>query len=81
MPRTRRAPPAPKHRTRRASPAPYPPNSLVRRLLDGGWNPAALAERLGVSLRTVLRWAVGDSRPLPAFEREMTSLSPPQGKK
>jgi len=61
--------------TRRVSPAPHPPSPLVRGLLASGWKPRALAEWLGVRERTVLRWAAGDSRPLPAFEREMRSLT------
>jgi hypothetical protein len=59
---------------RRVRPPQHPPHPTVAQLRACGFTPRAIAEGIGASIREVSRWAAGDTRPIPVYERELGRL-------
>lgn len=59
---------------RRVRPPSHEPHPAVAQLRASGWTLDAIARHIGSSMREVSRWAAGDTRPLPVYERELGKL-------
>lgn len=60
--------------SRRIRPPRYPQHPLIAELRSAGWTTIKIATTIGASLREVTRWAAGDTRPLPVYERLLADL-------
>jgi transcriptional regulator with XRE-family HTH domain len=57
----------------------FPLDRLAALREERGLTRPELAERLGVSIRTVQRWEAGDSKPFPRDVRALLNLFPAAG--
>jgi hypothetical protein len=62
------------HTPRRLHPPPHPPHPRIASLRSQGWTDAQIAAAIGASIRAVVRWAAGDTRPLPVYETNLSKL-------
>jgi hypothetical protein len=60
--------------SRRIRPPRYQPHPRIAELRAAGWTAPQIAFAIGASLREVTRWAAGDTRPLPVYERLLAAL-------
>jgi transcriptional regulator with XRE-family HTH domain len=60
--------------TRRIRPPRHAPHPRIVALRENGWSLAQIANAVGASAREVTRWAAGDTRPIPVYERELGRL-------
>lgn len=50
------------------------PHPRIATLRSQGWTDAQIAAAIGASMRAVVRWAAGDTRPLPVYEANLSRL-------
>jgi transcriptional regulator with XRE-family HTH domain len=60
--------------TRRLHLPRHEPHPRIRELRTQGWTDAQIAAAIGASPRAVVRWAAGDTRPLPVYEANLARL-------
>ena len=59
---------------RRLHPPRHSPHPRIAVLRSQGWTDAQIAAAIGASMRAVVRWAAGDTRPLPVYEANLSKL-------